>query len=394
MAGLIKCAAIEEMTGKRIKEIFPTIIADSGGVITAMCLHEWPARKVLELYMDAIPNSMPDGRFFVTQNLSGELKRHFNISNLKAALFQVMDNKTLGEYEGNIFVGVHDVKHGAKRIAKLNNADGTATYSTVGEDARLMEIALAASAIPGIMPPLNGQYIDPISDQNPASILYLLQKEFPNDDFHFVQCGNVRDQTVVDKIQKKSFLKTAMAGELHSFMAYHRSSQQLLEATELLSEENVTSLVTLVNGKFIATNNSAEQRTALTVAVVGDIEASNEKYARMIEDVTGEKPKISAAEAMMTIKRILDPHMVKEKIVSNKVDERRLAQFPSPEIIPFEETTLYKLHQLAGYITGRFAALAHYHISDAFKKAERKLLPPPVQESKSQDITPPSLEKA
>jgi hypothetical protein len=164
---------------------------------------------------------------------------------------------------------------------------------------------------------------------------------------------------------------------------------------DYLPEGKVTSLVTFVKGKFIATNNSLEQRTALSIAVINDIESCAEKYTGMIKNITGQEPIIPTATAIQTIKKILDPHMLKEKVVSTKVNDTTLLQFPSPHIIPFEETKLYKMHQFAGFLTSRFAALARYYISDTVMKTEQALLPPPHQpEQGSETTTPPSLEKA
>ena len=359
LAGLIKCVVIESLTGQRIHDLFQSIIADSGGVIIALALHEHTARDVLGLYMNSIQNLLPDRNFLLSQNIPNTHK-HFDTKSLDDTLSAMLGAKTLADYNGNIFIGMHHVQEAAQRIYKISFPNKPPIYSpTLAIDMKLKDLALAASAIPGIMHALDGKYIDPISDQNPAPVLHLLSKNFPEQELDYVQLGNVHSLETIADIQEQNFLRSAAFGAVHRYGSYHRHSAHLRDAREIIAPERVTSLVTLSKEIFSAINNSAEQRTRLSAAVLTDIESHAETYtslaATLLSNI-GHKAALSCGvdETLTAIKTILEPHMVKEKIMYHQVDPNAPPQFPKPEIIQLEDTPLYKAFYGAGYLSGIF----------------------------------------
>ncbi len=379
LAGIIKCALIEELTQRRIHDVFPSIIADSGGAMTALCLSQMPAKDLLDLYLRTVSQSLPSGGFYVRQSIP-RLGRLFNTSSLRATIESILGDKPLTDYAGNIFIGVHHIQNGAQRIGKMTNFDGQTHFVTEGADRmKMADIAMAASAIPGVMPALQDQYIDPISNQNPAVVLARIQRELPDTPIQYLQLGNIVSGQIIHTIQQPQFVGHAIRGRAHRYMVHHRHSAHLRDAADVLKDDNVRSMEIYCDKLFSSINNSAEQRTAISRAILESCEERRDEFAQIIAKFSGcdaNEVKARWDAAIASIKDVLDPHMVKEKIVSSKATADTEQSFPHPQIIPLESTFSYQLGYILGFHLSKEIQRLRPHFIKAMGSWERKLLPP------------------
>lgn len=380
LSQLLKCCVIEHLTGKRIHDLFGTVIADSGGSILALSMHEYSAMEVLGLYMEAIQEALPDVKFLLSQSMTTKSKL-FDTASLDDIFLSVFGEKTLADYQGNLFVGVHHIEEQAQRVMKLRMADGSISYSPKhGEHISFKGIAKAASAIPGIMPPHKGVYLDPMTDQSPAAILAKLQQAYPAKDIYYLQIGNIHHNDKGGKLQSESLVKNTLVGKIRDFTSLHRHSADLRDAADVLSPDHVHSLMTLSEKHFRSIDNSAEQRTQLVVETLEDIEARTQEYEgislKLLENAGFANELAGYVEdAIESLKVHLDPYMVRETLLYYQVTEANENQFPKPDIIPAEQTLFYQTGYLAGVLSGKFNTHILPILQRGYNKAMHQLFP-------------------
>ncbi|MBL8642033.1 MAG: hypothetical protein JNL76_07965 [Alphaproteobacteria bacterium] len=344
---LIKCAIIELITGKRIPNLFPSIIADSGGAIVALGLHFKSAEEILDVFMRELPNVLPDRKFFLSQAVARK-NRHFDPTGLKTALENVFGKKTLADVTGNIFIRTHAIDGDSQRISKISHASGP-EYSHADGSTSLVDILLKATAIPGILPAPDGKYIDTLTDQNPLAVLIKLQKAFVQKTFRYVMVGNIHHTELPASFRDNSFIRNHLTGVYQSYAALHRQSAHIEDLQEFLGSSQITSLITLSKHRFSSIDNSARQRTNLTIETLDDIAARKEEYEKLARTLLGgtQNLAMTVEQAIARIRVWVDPYMVREKVISDTPDEIP-AQFPSPSIVPTCDTAPYKIGHLAG----------------------------------------------
>lgn len=366
LSQVLKCAVLEALTGKRIPDLFPSIIADSGGAIVALALHFKSAKDILTLFLQELPNVLPDRKFFFSQALARK-KTAFDPTGLKTALEKVLGDKTLADIKGNIFIRTHSIDGHAQRISKISPASG-AQYIHADGTTSLVDILLKATAIPGILPEPEGKCIDTLADQNPLGVLIKLQQHFPNDTFQYVMVGNIHHTELPASFRAKSFIRNHLTGAYQSYAALHRHSAHMEDLGEILDPEYIRSLITFSPRRFSSIDNSARQRTNLTIEILEDIEARTEEYTKLAQQLLeeGQDLAMTVEQAITRIRDIVDPYMVKEKIVSDTPDEIP-TRFPSPNIVPTCDTAPYRIGYLAGYFLAKASpALAKAMITNEF----------------------------
>lgn len=381
LSQLLKCTVIEDVTGARIWDIFPTVMADSGGTILALCLHEIPARDLLQTYMESIPESLPQKGFFFTQPLPVTANR-FDPNHLEGTLRKILGDKKLGDVRGNFLVHTHSLENGAGRLGKITASDGHTSYYNTDGNHSLVDIALSASAVPGIMPDYDG-YIDPIATQNPTAIFVKLKDAFPDTPFHYLQLGSIHDQQVGNSLTQGSFLGGLFRGRFLRYTAFHANSLHLHDLNFAYDNVTTHSLVTDTRTPFQSTNNSIKQRTLLSIETLDDIERRSDEYEVLClglrENIlhhTGSFMGIT--QSVSDIRAQVDPFMFKGKIVTDDPDSVP-PSFPSPDIIPLQQSPQYIFGYAAGYIIGNALSHTKGTLTRAFKDVlaswEPKLFP-------------------
>ena len=399
LSEVIKCAVIEAITGKRIPDLFPSIIADSGGAIVAFGLHFKSAEEILTLFLQELPNVLPNRKFFLSQAFARK-KAPFDPTGLKTALENVFGDKTLANIHGNIFIRTHSIDGHAERISKISDGSN-AYYTHSDETTSLVEILLKATAIPGVLPSPEGKSIDTLTDQNPLAILIKLSNALPNQAFRYVMVGNIHHDNLSTSFRTNSVIKSYLTGAYQSYAALHRQSAHLEDLTEILAPAQITSLITFSTRRFSSIDNSSQQRTDLTIETLNDIEARADEYTQLAQQLLGDGQPLamSVDDAIVRIRQQVDQYMVKDKIVSDTPDEIP-DQFPSPEVVPTHTTNLYKFGYLAGYFLARSSpALATSMIEkefnfaaigrDALQKILLHLLPSSVRLTRRAEEAPP-----
>lgn len=381
LSELIKCAILEIVTGKRIPELFQSIIADSGGAIIALCLYKMPAIDILDMFMEGIPEALPSASFFIAQPLPRTPNR-FDNKKLESILESILGTATLSDITGNIFIRTHSIEDRAQRIAKITRENSPPEYKNAGPTTRLLDIAMAASAIPGVMPEHEDAKMDPIADQNPTAILYRLKTTFPDKDIRYVQMGNIYSTEIVKTLRSISFLRSIVTGIFQNYVSYHNHSAHIEDVRDILPNNKIMSLLTFAPGRYSSTNNSAHQRTRVAVATLNDIEKRADDYTSLAQTLSGTPSCAQSVQsALSLIKAKLDPYMVKEKIVTD--DPYNFpAQFPTPEIVYLHDTPAYKTGYFLGQLSAHYApAIAKqlvkhdFNLRAAFESVGRKLLP-------------------
>ncbi|HAJ90798.1 MAG TPA: hypothetical protein DCM27_07305 [Rhodospirillaceae bacterium] len=350
LSQIIKCAIIESLTGKRIPDLFPSMIADSGGAIIALGLHFKPAEEILHLFMQKLPMALPDRKFFLSQALAHR-KFHFDPAALENALTEVFGNRTLDEITGNIFIRTHSIDGHAQRISKISIPSGPQyTYAT--GRTRITNILLKATAIPGILPEPEGKYIDTLTDQNPVAILAKLQNQFPNDQFEYVIAGTIHHNNLPESFREKSFIGNYLRGSYQNYAALHRQSAHLEDLGELLPSDRITSLVTFSPQHFSSINNSSQQRAQVILATLEDVLAQKDVYTKLARKLCG-KLQMRVEQAVDHLRQELDVYITKDKTESphHLNDNQPLS---SVQTVDLTSATSYKI----GYMTGLFVAKA------------------------------------
>lgn len=407
LSEILKCTVIEEIAGRRIPDLFPTIIADSGGAIAAMLLQKMTARKLLGIYLENISDVLPNTRYLVTQPLAGGFKRNntpprFDPKPLQKVLYDTLGDMTLADYQGNLIVSSVDMNAAPLDMAitfetryTLNNTDGYPSYNQMGK--KLYDVAMSTSAISGIMSPHNGQYADKILSLNPTAHIYEAKERHPECQIIYVQMGSVVSRGTVADSRKSSFMRLLVSGKLQSFISMTQISEHFQCARRILGD-NALSLTTYPqHGDFNPTNNSPLQRTRVVVATLRDIEERAQDYIQLCAMLGTPDPCADVATIIASIKNDVRGYLVQEKVKEEKLKPEHAEQFPPPEIIRREDTARYKIAQAAKQfamtsydaLRGTFVRaaghIAHYTaknispwLAHQFNSAAETLLPPPI----------------
>lgn len=367
LSQVIKCAIIEGVTGKRIPDLFPSIIADSGGAIIALGLHFKSAEDLLHLFMKKLPDVLPNRSFFFSQALARK-KFHFDPSGLEEALRDVFAHKTLGDITGNVFIRTHSIDGHALRISKISGHRG-AEYTHANQHTRLVDILLKATAIPGILPEPEGKYIDTLTDQNPLAVIIKLKNKFPNDQFEYVIAGNIHHDHLPESFRKKSFIGNYLRGSYQNYAALHRQSAHLEDLAELINADHITSLTTFSSQQFSSIDNSPQQRENVIIATLKDIEERANEYTQLAQKLLGKNKNLamSVEEARTHILQGLDCYMPQAKAPSADSPYDAPDQLSKPDIVAVSDRTPYKIGYMTGYfLTKAYPQLARIIISNDF----------------------------
>jgi hypothetical protein len=380
LSQLIKCAILEETTGRRIPDLFPSIIADSGGAIIACCMHFISAKDLLKVFMEEIPDILPNNSFLFRQPLPKTRKR-FDPVQLRDKISEIVGDHTLADIPGNIFIRTHSIENKATRISKTTLTDGTETYKNASAETPLIDIVLKASAVPGIMPERDDDFMDPIADQNPFAIIHQLKRLFPDDTINYVQLGNVHNVNLPYLLRTKSFIRNLVTGAFQSYSAYHGHFAHLEDLSEILAPEYIHSLTTFSPGRFSSIDNSIGQRTRLAVATFADIRARQTEYKTLIQALGSLDALSPLPDSIKTLEDDISPFLLRQKIVTDDPSSLDETQFPSPIIVPTHSTRSYR----SGYALGTFCSIVSpqftracikydFKVGNAFQSAAKKLL--------------------
>ncbi len=408
LSEILKCVVIEETTGRRIADLFPTIIADSGGAIVAILLQKMTARELLQTYLENISDALPNTRYLMTQPLTGSFKRRnrppqrFDPKPLQQFLSDTLGEMTLDDYNGHLVVGSVDMHaHPLDMATTFERSHGNTT--------RLYDIAMGTSAISGIMAPHEGRYADKILSLNPTPYIYEAKQQHPDLDIAYVQMGTVVSQRTVESCQQSSFMGLLMSGKLQAFISMAQISEHFQGAQRILGDKAISLTTYPAHGDFNPTNNSPLQRTRVVVATLHDIEERQEEYISLCSLFGGTSPQVDIPSVLASIKDAVRGYLVQEKVKEGKLKPGHAEQFPPPEIIRREDTARYKITQATkAFGVTTYDALRETFIRAAqhiayftaknispwlahqFNSTARTLLPPPVPcDRPDSDMPPP-----
>ncbi len=420
LSEILKCAVIEEITARRIPDIFPTIIADSGGAISAMLLQKMTARELLKIYLENISDVLPNTRYLVTQPLAGSFKRgstptRFDPAPLQKVLYDTLGDMTLGDYQGHLVVSSVDMNAAPIDMAVTfesrygqNKTESYPTCNQIGE--KLYDVAMRTSAISGIMSPHDGQYADKILSLNPTPYIYEARQNNPDHDIVYVQMGSVVSRGVIENSRQLSFMRLLVSGKLQGFIGMAQISEHFQGARRILGDNAISFTTYPAHGEFNPTNNSPIQRTRVVVVTLRDIEDRANDYLMLVARLGLTAVKTNIPAILADIKEDVRGFLVQEKIREDKLKPEHAEQFPPPEIIRREDTARYKIGQAAKEFTlttydalrGTFIRaaghIAHYTaknispwLARQFNSAAITLLPPPIPRDAPDSDLPPSV---
>lgn len=399
LSGIIKCAILEKITGRKINDLFQTTIADSGGAIARLCMEKVSAEELLATFISIIENTFPPRGFYYSQAFSRE-NRRFDNSVLRNQVKAILEDSTLADFKGNLFVGVHKHREdgqseGGTKFSKVTKANGEVQYRTALPTTLLASIAKMTSTIPGVYNEASvlnsehadGTYLDSIVNQHPLSVLPRIKKNNPDASIFYLQMGNIEDKNVVSSLLKSSVIFSRMRNLHWKYIVHQLHSSHLADAKSEMEEDTFESLITYGHGRFSPSDPSIDQLTRVTIETLNDIESRTEDYTDIALRLNNTPLTMSVAQAIGDLKTILDPMMKKRKLILSGNDPIPL-EFPSPMVIRAEDSFFYKPSYALGRLTREFAPnvckyfiASDFKISGAFRLAcesgLKKLIPSP-----------------
>jgi len=372
LSEVIKCAILEAMTGKRINDLFQTTIADSGGTFIRLCMEKLSAADLLEKFITTMDTIFPSRRFYLDQSFSKKPKRFDNTPLIKQ-LRDLLQDSSLKDCKGNLFVGAHQHGKGAIAFVKFTTMNGQTDYKiasypsnrTASPNTPLSIIAQMACTVPGLYNELSptcpeyedGTYLDAISNQDPASILSKIKSNYPDSSIFFLQMGHIENKDIVSSLFEKSVVASTVQSLYPKYITHHTHSAHLIGALRVLGEDNhnnIKSLTTHVSKNFSPVNTSADQLTEVVVITLTDIEARKDEYEAIALRLNNDQALcMSAEQAIAQLKEMLDPMMKKRTVFLSK-NEVPPTDFPRPLVVWAEASRLYSPAYTLGRLTNIF----------------------------------------
>lgn len=258
LSQLIKMAVLEDITGRRITSLFPGgIIFDSGGGFLVAGLQKFPARDLIGTFIDTAPKGMPTSRFFLMQTFHATMsgKSHEAVRLSPDALTESLDilvgQDTIEHVPFGFSAGLYNVgadyNQHATYILKVPHFNKKTFCYYESSQTSFSDIVLAGSAIPTLFSfatinHVEGKFVDPTMDQNPAVYIGELRRLNRDIATTFVRLGNFSPspEAMTDLLANSSAI---------SYKSWIRSMQRTIfkrsEEAYLLSRDYATPTVDL-----------------------------------------------------------------------------------------------------------------------------------------------------
>jgi len=256
----------EKQTGIPSHFLFPNITASSVGILIASALYLPHPEDKNAARMTA--NQLSDIFPAITARLPKRpayLHRKNDREPLEKAIYPYIGESRLSDFMGTVFFSTHtigNVGHSYKIYAKkIHPSTGDVTYHD-DKDTRVMDIALAGTAIPSVFPSHRNQ-IDLAFAEVPAPALIEMQKQY---DRHlqggFIRLGNFRSKIRGNNttlIESGAVMQTLRAAINHA-ISDNSYSQTLQTANAIFGKEYVFNLEQEIN----TANKNAPKVSAIT----------------------------------------------------------------------------------------------------------------------------------
>lgn len=358
LSGLLKCVILKKTTGRRIKDLFQTILADSGGAIIALCLEKISEEDLLGEFVKIIGNTLPNKRFYYTQTFTMGHRR-FDNSVLHNQLKDILQDTKLAEFTGNLIVGVHQYGEGSAKFQKFTSKDGITHYKNASSGTPLSAIAKMTSTIPGVYnelvhhdPEYEGEiYLDALINQAPLAVLCKIREDDPDSEIYYVQMGNIEDKEPATTLLSRSAMASQMMNLHWKYRIHQLHSSHLDDVGDVIGNQNAESLITYSKGNFSPADPSLDQLTRLVVETLADVSSRQDEYTKIALRLNDNEPLcMSVEQAVEDLKTILDPMMKKRKVyLSGK--EVAPVEFPSPIAIRADRSPYYQMAYNVGELT-------------------------------------------